>query len=766
MRGGGIMSDNITKRVGLGTAYGFAKAGGYEGTVAEFTELLGNIAIDLARIENLSVTVTTLPAGSQATASLNGSVLSLGIPKGDKGDKGNTGNTGASAGFGTVSATVDDTIGTPSVEVTASGADTAKNFAFAFHNLKGQKGDKGDTGEVSEAELAEALEDFSENGTVANAEQLTTKIRANDQTPYLFRTSGGSVDIGDREYINGIVGGTMAFNQLAYNGDFASFVGWGYPSTDYRNMVSDNGWAKIAPANNQNYVQFCTNAEFYSKAEFIQGHKYFTSFEFDSNISITRVAFAIFANWAQLAQNTMLSPTTKGTLYGVVSASGSSSQDARICVTCDGSFVGNSSYIRAKNVMVIDLTLMFGSTIADYIYSLEQANAGAGVAFFKSLFPKPYYAYNSGELMSVKGLVSHDMVGFNAFDKSTVVDGYIQDDTGEMNPMSGYKCTDFINVVPNQTYYIKSSQTNGMWGAWYDADKNYISGVTGYANTTIVAPTNAYYVRLTMATSQGGNPDTFCINLSWDGSEDGNYEPYQKWSYPLDSDLELRGIPKLDASNNLYYDGDVYESDGTVTRKYGVISSSDLTVGTYSAPRWKLTLPNDAPLHYPTDSSIAGNMACSYPFDIIRKSAQSNNTKYSLSYSDTTTTNAFILTLDPDSITTEAQAQTWVANHPFDIVYELATPTTETADPYTNPQIVNDFGTEEWVLDSDVFPIPVGHNTDYPIDLKAQVEMMPHSPDGDGDYIVRQTNGTNEYVALANNATIQNILSRLEALEG
>ena len=44
--------------------------------------------------------------------------------------------------------------------------------------------------------------------------------------------------------------------------------------------------------------------------------------------------------------------------------------------------------------------------------------------------------------------------------------------------------------------------------------------------------------------------------------------------------------------------------------------------------------------------------------------------------------------------------------------------------------------------------------------------MAPNSPDGDGDYIVRQTNGTNEYVSIANNATIQNILSRLEALEG
>ena len=55
--------------------------------------------------------------------------------KGEKGDKGEKGNTGDAAGFGTVTATSDATGGEPSVEVTASGADTAKNFAFAFHNL-------------------------------------------------------------------------------------------------------------------------------------------------------------------------------------------------------------------------------------------------------------------------------------------------------------------------------------------------------------------------------------------------------------------------------------------------------------------------------------------------------------------------------------------------------------------------------------------------------------------------------------------------------
>ena len=48
--------------------------------------------------------------------------------------------------------------------------------------------------------------------------------------------------------------------------------------------------------------------------------------------------------------------------------------------------------VSCKNNMVFDLTQMFGSTIADYIYTLEQNTAGSGVAWFRKLFPKDYYA--------------------------------------------------------------------------------------------------------------------------------------------------------------------------------------------------------------------------------------------------------------------------------------------------------------------------------------------------------------------------------------
>ena len=56
-----------------------------------------------------------------------------------------TGKNGIdTVGFDTPTVTVDDTSGTPSATVVASGPTTNKKFAFSFSGLKGQKGDKGD----------------------------------------------------------------------------------------------------------------------------------------------------------------------------------------------------------------------------------------------------------------------------------------------------------------------------------------------------------------------------------------------------------------------------------------------------------------------------------------------------------------------------------------------------------------------------------------------------------------------------------------------
>ena len=67
---------------------------------------------------------------------------------GAQGIQGPQGNPGTDAGFGNVTATVDNTTGTPQVSVQADGPNTAKNISFSFTGLKGEKGEKGDPGDA------------------------------------------------------------------------------------------------------------------------------------------------------------------------------------------------------------------------------------------------------------------------------------------------------------------------------------------------------------------------------------------------------------------------------------------------------------------------------------------------------------------------------------------------------------------------------------------------------------------------------------------
>lgn len=63
--------------------------------------------------------------------------------KGVKGEKGDTGTTPNIS----MSATVGQSIGTPSVNVSKSGSAENPSFTLAFNNIKGEKGDKGDKGD-------------------------------------------------------------------------------------------------------------------------------------------------------------------------------------------------------------------------------------------------------------------------------------------------------------------------------------------------------------------------------------------------------------------------------------------------------------------------------------------------------------------------------------------------------------------------------------------------------------------------------------------
>ena len=120
-----------------------------------------------------TATASSLDPGVSPTVSVTATgedtakvfAFSFGIPKGEKGEKGDTGDQGPAGQIGpagadgadgvtptiTATAEVDNTTGTPTVQVTKSGTETAPSFKFSFMGIKGEtgaKGDKGDKGDI------------------------------------------------------------------------------------------------------------------------------------------------------------------------------------------------------------------------------------------------------------------------------------------------------------------------------------------------------------------------------------------------------------------------------------------------------------------------------------------------------------------------------------------------------------------------------------------------------------------------------------------
>lgn len=66
---------------------------------------------------------------------------------GAQGQPGRDGQNGVNATITSATASVNNSVGTPSVDVTLGGTESARTFNFSFQNIKGEKGDAGDKGE-------------------------------------------------------------------------------------------------------------------------------------------------------------------------------------------------------------------------------------------------------------------------------------------------------------------------------------------------------------------------------------------------------------------------------------------------------------------------------------------------------------------------------------------------------------------------------------------------------------------------------------------
>lgn len=282
---------------------------------------------------------------------------------GPQGPQGETGATGAAAGFGAVTATVDNAVGTPSVEVTTSGADTAKNFAFAFHNLKGEQGEPGE---------AQADGFYPELGAgTADA------IYSTDEVTDTFAQRVSDHDGACR--IVSLQGRTVRWNQLA---NISSFIG------NNATLEKNEPTCKATSSSTTNYfgIRLVSSAS----GLITSGRKYLVL----SDVDISGLSGSVFRVMLTCGGVTIttLNGSTQVTNSGKIACiiTVESAASLYLNATYPSGTTGiNGDYFSAKT-NIFDLTAMFGA-----------GNEPSTVAEFERMYPEDYYPYDAGSLLSV-----------------------------------------------------------------------------------------------------------------------------------------------------------------------------------------------------------------------------------------------------------------------------------------------------------------------------------------------------------------------------
>lgn len=253
------------------------------------------------------------------------------------------------------------------------------------------------------------------------------------------------------------------------------------------------------------------------------------------------------ANYAQWAAKCIDIPNLKANTNYVVSGKIVSSTAGNAMITVKG-YKNNtlSNIIYRQYAVGTKFELSFNSSDYEKIGISLNGNNSTLETIYTTIFDeiqleedivaRDYIPYNSLEIKNV---------GENLFNPSNAKDGYVSDGSGQIIGVNiKNKNTGYIKIDGEEKYFILSNKLTGNWGAWYDKDKKFISGITlGGKNKGIVtAPNNAYFINFTVS-YENNNPDYANNVMIARSDKETPYKPYQeqKVTFPLENQKLMEG---------------------------------------------------------------------------------------------------------------------------------------------------------------------------------------------------------------------------------
>lgn len=211
-----------------------------------------------------------------------------------------------------------------------------------------------------------------------------------------------------------------------------------------------------------------------------------------------------------------------------------------------------------------------------------------------------YVPYNSLEIKDV---------GENLFNPSNAKDGYVSDGSGQIISVNiKNKNTGYIKIDGEEKYFILSNKLTGNWGAWYDKDKKFISGITlGDKNKGIVtAPNNAYFINFTVS-YENNNPDYANNVMIARSDKETPYTPYkeQKVTFPLSEGQKLYEGSYL-ASDGIHHKRKQIVLNGTegIANVYVNTSTTRFGFSLSLTPDKKIGLDDVLSTHFKCDTTV------------------------------------------------------------------------------------------------------------------------------------------------------------------